>query len=223
MDILTSKTVLVAEDDDFMRRVLVTVLTRLGGRVIDRPNGKAALAVLNEPQTIDVALLDVLMPEMNGLYVLHAIRSGLTRQDFEMPVMLLTATHDEASVHYAAGLSCSGFLVKPISQGDVANRLTKIMTQRMMLPYKPPHYRKIDVGPPDKPPSMPSARGKGLSVAELSVGMVFTEPVKGQGRVIVPKGTPVTAELLTLLRDLEKVFPIEPMKVETAAAGESST
>jgi hypothetical protein len=76
------------------------------------------------------------------------------------------------------------------------------------------HYRKIDVGPPDKPPSMPTAANRGRIVAELHVGMIFTAPVIGRGRMIIPSGTPVTTELLTLLRDLEKISPIEPMMVE---------
>jgi CheY-like chemotaxis protein len=214
MDLLTFKTVLVAEDDDFMRRVLVAVLTRLGGRVIDTANGKQALAVLNDPITVDIALLDVLMPEMHGLYVLQQVRAGLTSQNFEMPVMLLTATRDEASVHYAGRLACDGFLLKPIKQADIAERLTKILTRRMKLPYKPTHYRKIDVGPPDKPPSMPATRNSDLSVMQLRVGMIFAAPVIGKGRAIVPKGTVVTAELLTLLGDLEKVILIEPMTIE---------
>ncbi len=44
MDILSFKTVLVAEDDDFMRRVLVAVLTKLGGRVVESVNGKQAIS-----------------------------------------------------------------------------------------------------------------------------------------------------------------------------------
>jgi CheY-like chemotaxis protein len=213
MDILTFKTILVAEDDDFTRRVLVAVLTRLGGRVIEAADGKQALAVLNDPVKTDIALLDVLMPQMHGLYVLHAIRSGITQQDFAMPVMLLTATRDEASVHYAGGLSCDGFLVKPVNHDDLSARLSKLINRRMALPYKPPHYRKIDVGPPDRPPSMPSARHTGLAVTDLRIGMVFSEPVIGKGRAIVPAGTQLTAELLTLLRDLEKVILIVPMNV----------
>lgn len=214
MDILSFKTVLVAEDDDFMRRVLSTALTRLGGRVIETVNGKEALRVLNEPSKIDIALLDILMPEVHGLYVLHAIRAGATNQDFAIPVVLLTATHDEASVHYAAGLSCDGFLIKPINQTDIAERLSKIINKRMTLPYKPPHYRKIDVGPPDQPPSMPSARRPGLAMADIRIGMVFSAPVIGKGRELVPSGTRVTPELLILLRDLEKVVVIEPMAAE---------
>jgi len=218
MELLSHKTILVAEDDDFMRRVLVTVLTRMGAWVVESANGQQALAVLND-RKIDIALLDVLMPEVNGLCVLHAIRAGMTNQAFAMPAMLLTATRDEATVHYAAALSCNGFLLKPINQTDLASRLAKIIAQQMALPYAPPHYRKVDVGPPDQPPAMPSARASGLSVADLTVGMVCSGPITGMGRTIIPRGTELTAELLTLLRGLEKMAPIDPIYVSTAAGG----
>ena len=48
MDLLSYKTILVAEDDDFMRRVLLTVLTRMGAWVVESANGQQALAVLND-------------------------------------------------------------------------------------------------------------------------------------------------------------------------------
>ncbi len=60
-----------------MRQVLIAVLTRMGGQVIDCA-GKQALAILNDPFKIDSALLDVLMPEMHGLCAAkYLCRSGL--------------------------------------------------------------------------------------------------------------------------------------------------
>jgi len=217
MDILTLKHILIAEDDDFVRRILAAVLTKLGGRVTEAANGMAALTILNHPLPIDIVILDVLMPEAHGLYVLHRIRSGMTRQDFQIPVLLLTATHDEASVHYAAGLSCDGFLLKPLNHAELAERLKKIIAKRMTLPYKPNHYRRIDVGPPDEPPMMPGKRYVNMSVPQLRVGMTFSTPVVSKGRTIVPAGMTVTDTLLTLLRDLEKVALIEPMSVHPPA------
>ncbi len=155
-----------------------------------------------------------MMPEMHGLFVLQQIRAGLTNQDFALPVVLLTATRDEASVHFAAKLSCDGFLLKPVTQNDIADRLSKIITRQMALPYKPSHYRKVDVGPPDQPPMMPITNFSSVTVPQLRVGMVFAAPVIGKGRTIVPKGTSVTPELLTLLRDLEKVIIIELMSID---------
>jgi CheY-like chemotaxis protein len=212
MDLLTAKTVLVAEDDDFTRRVLAAVLTRMGARVIESTDGQKALTILNE-RRVDITLLDVLMPQVNGLCVLQAIRAGVTLQDFAMPAILLTATRDEACVHFAAALSCNGFLLKPINRADLAGRLSKIITQQMAMPYKPQHYRKIDVGPPDQPPRMPAASKRGLLLGDLAVGMVFTAPVISKGLTIAPEGTRLTAELLTLLGEFDRVSPLEPMFV----------
>jgi hypothetical protein len=214
MDILTCKNVLVAEDDDFIRRVLTAVLTRMGGRVTEAANGMKAVALLKNPIPMDLVLLDVLMPEAHGLYVLQQIRAGLTHQDFQVPVMLLTGTQDEASVHYAAKLSCDGFLLKPVNAKVLEERLKKLFLKRLALPYTPLQYRRVDVGPPDRPPSLPAARWTNLAVSDLRVGMVFNQPVIGKGKTLAPAGTPVTEALLTLLRDLEKVALIELMSVE---------
>jgi hypothetical protein len=154
------------------------------------------------------------MPEVHGLYVLHAIRSGATKNDFAMPVMMLTATRDEATVNCALGLSCDGFLLKPIQQLELEARLGKIVTKRMALPYKPPHYRKIDIGPPDKPPEKVSVSLTGLCMADLEIGMVFVTPVVGDGQTVIPSGAVVTPELLVLVKDAEKQTLIEAMTIE---------
>jgi DNA-binding response OmpR family regulator len=185
----------------------------MGAWVVESADGKQAIASLND-RKIDIALLDVLMPEVHGLYVLHAIRSGATKSNFAMPVMMLTATRDEATVNYALGLSCDGFLLKPVKQVELEERLAKILTKRMALPYKPPYYRKIDIGPPDKPPEKPSVSLTGLCVADLEAGMVFISPVVGAGETIVPSGTLVTPELLVLLHDAQKQVLIEAMTIE---------
>jgi DNA-binding response OmpR family regulator len=152
------------------------------------------------------------MPEMHGLHVLKQIRAGITRQDYEMPVALLTATQDEGCVRYAAALSCDGFILKPITQNTLSTRLEQILHKRMKLPYKPSHYGSVDVGPPDKPPTMKTPAV--LGVEDLMVGMVFTKPVIAQSKVIVPSGTEVTHELLELLRNLDRVRPLGAIDAE---------
>jgi CheY-like chemotaxis protein len=220
MEVLTFKTVLVAEDDSFARRVLVTALERMGAHVYQSENGEHAISLLSE-RKVDLALLDLLMPKVNGLCVLQAIRAGMTLQDFALPAVLLTASRDEASLYYASALSCNGFLLKPITNATLGIRLSKVVTERMNLPYVPQHYRRIDVGPPDRPPSMPTSRTDGLGVAELQVGMIFSAPVISLGRSIAPIGTPLTAELLALLQKLDKVAPLDPVFVAAPPVDEN--
>jgi CheY-like chemotaxis protein len=210
--LLYSKTVLVAEDDRFARHVLVGALERMGAHVYQSEDGEHALSLLSD-RKVDIALLDLLMPKVNGICVLQAIRAGMTLQEFTLPVVLLTATRDTASVYYAGALSCSAFLLKPITSSDLGIRIAKIINRQLSLPYVPQHYRRIDVGPPDQPPAMPTVRTDGLGVAELKVGMVFTAPVMSLGRPVAPSGTTLTPELLTLLLKLDKVVPLGPLFV----------
>jgi len=222
MSTLFSKTVLIAEDESFTRKVLTVALERLGAQVIARVDGAQALTALADPRRIDLALIDVLMPNVHGLHVLKDIRAGATAQDYAMPVALLTATQDEACVHYAAELSCDGFILKPITPAGLVDRLDRVMKRRLALPYQPPHYRKIDVGPPDEPPRMrpetapepeaePQRAPAMLGVDSLRVGMVFAAPLTADGNVIVPEGTPVTQELLRLLLNLDRVKSLGPV------------
>jgi DNA-binding response OmpR family regulator len=153
------------------------------------------------------------MPELHGLHVLQQIRGGRTAQDYTLPVALVTAAHDEATVHYAAALACDGFLLKPVTQAKLVEKLASMMTRRRELPHRPSHYCQIDMGPPDRLPSAPGPIPTGLTVGQLHVGMVFTAPVRGLGREVIPEGVSLTAELLQLLQELEKVMTIEPIQI----------
>jgi CheY-like chemotaxis protein len=156
MEPLAYKTILVVDDDDFVRHVIVSVLGRLGAWPVESASGQQALALLNN-RKFDAALLDVLMPEMNGLAVLQAIRGGQTKADYALPVMLLTATQDAATLHFAKQLSCSGFLLKPVNPPELKARLAKLTGQTCVLPFPARHYNALDIGPPDKSPALPPA------------------------------------------------------------------
>jgi CheY-like chemotaxis protein len=222
MGSLFSKTCLVVEDEDFMRRVLAIALGRLGALVIDCASGQEALTALNKPNRIDMVLSDILMPDMHGLHVLKQIRAGATRQPFDIPVALLTATNDEACVRYASDLSCDGFIVKPIGQASLSQRIEQMLHKRMALPYRPQHYQEVDAPPPEEAPheyfvrteaarAMPrpepkiTARETTPGVNDLLIGMVLAAPLGAGGRVIVPAGTPITCDLLVLLKNLDRV------------------
>jgi CheY-like chemotaxis protein len=214
---LTFRSCLIAEDESFMRRVLLLGLQRLGARVFECANGREALAALNTTQRIDFALLDIVMPEMHGLYVLKQIRIGATRQAYDMPVALLTATREEGSVQSAASLSCNGFLLKPVSQSLLSQRIEQMLNQHTALPHRPPHYESVDVGTPGIPPNfnapVPTVKPPPLGAKDLLPGMVLTAPLSADGKIIVPPGTPVTPELLVMLQHLDRVKSLGPIEV----------
>ena len=68
------ETILVAEDDDAVRRIVVRILEFAGYRVLQAEDGQAAVALLNRGEAIDLVLLDVVMPELGGKAAFEEIR-----------------------------------------------------------------------------------------------------------------------------------------------------
>lgn len=109
-------TVLLAEDDREMRRLLASLLRRDGHQVIEATTGEEALGHLGASGLLgvggplpDVLVMDVAMPGISGLNVLRAVREGGCR----VPVVLITA-FGEVSLHDAARrLGAWGVLDKP--------------------------------------------------------------------------------------------------------------
>jgi CheY-like chemotaxis protein len=81
-----SPSVLVSDDDPYMRRLLRAFLIRAGYHVVEAADGNDVILVI-ESEQIDVVILDKEMPGMNGLDVLSYLRQRCSR----IPVILITA------------------------------------------------------------------------------------------------------------------------------------
>src|ERR1035437_3786143 len=97
-----NRIIVVADDDPDILELVVYMLTQAGFEAVGVPDGVAALAAIeaNPPR---LAILDVMMPGLSGIDVLHQIRASKTISDLE--VILLTArTRDsDVDVGFAAG------------------------------------------------------------------------------------------------------------------------
>ena len=113
-------TILYADDDDVSRRVMKFLLTHLGYTLILAVNGRDALEKYHtNRQEIGLLLLDVMMPDLNGLEVLHLIRS------FDPGVKALFCTSAPETVHYALGDQDEAveIIVKPVGLEKLADTL----------------------------------------------------------------------------------------------------
>src|SRR5699024_12140145 len=81
--------ILIVEDDQIIREGIIEYLTEFGYTVIGAEDGVAALDLFN--RDINLVILDIQLPKMNGLEVLKEIRKKST-----LPVLMLTAFNDEA-------------------------------------------------------------------------------------------------------------------------------
>jgi DNA-binding response OmpR family regulator len=106
------KKVLVVDDNQDVRDLVVHILSADGFHVYAAVDGENALAILNS-NPVDLVLLDVMMPGKSGLEVLAQIRAGANKKIREVPVMMITAKSSTDDVDQALTLGASSYIVKP--------------------------------------------------------------------------------------------------------------
>lgn len=123
--------ILIAEDSQPNRKVLAHLLERMGYRVLSCTNGKEAWEKLHAPAGRDVVAIisDVMMPQMDGLKFLKAIRESELHRD--MPFLLVTAVSDKDYIVQAKELNVSGYILKPVTYQRVAAKLTEIFPDKI--------------------------------------------------------------------------------------------
>jgi CheY-like chemotaxis protein len=106
------KKVLVVEDDESFRSVLLDLLSFEGYEAIEACNGREGLlsAQKHQPHLI---ICDLMMPGMNGFEVIRELRQD--SQTASIPVIILSAFSDEAAVQQGLQLGAVAYLTKPYS------------------------------------------------------------------------------------------------------------
>ena len=115
--------ILVVDDDEDIIRILKIYLINAGYEVVLASNGKEALELIED--SIKLILLDVMMPEMNGIDVCVKIR-----EKYNMPIIFLTAKSEV--IDKVAGLAAGGddYITKPFSVEELLARIR--VTQRRL-------------------------------------------------------------------------------------------
>ena len=124
-------TALVVDDSAVNRLVLVRLLEALGLDVLQAENGVEALAVLAaEPPSVDVVLLDVLMPELDGYETLAAMKSA--ERTRHIPVLIVSGVEELDSVVHCIELGASDYLTKPINSSILAARINASLAAKRL-------------------------------------------------------------------------------------------
>jgi DNA-binding response OmpR family regulator len=112
--------ILIVDDDPNTLEILRRWLAREGYETISADNGRACLEILAK-QPVDVIVLDVMMPGMDGLQVCEKLREHAVWRG--IPVMLLTAKDDIETRSQGMLLGVSEYLTKPVNKLELFARL----------------------------------------------------------------------------------------------------
>mgnify|MGYP005846491395 CR=1 FL=1 len=133
---LRSMRVLVAEDSPFGQKVAAGVLERHGHSVVVARTGREAVAAC-ESQDFDVILMDVEMPEMDGVEATAQIRSREQRAGKHTPIIALTAHAMKGDRERCLAAGMDGYLSKPIHGQELLATLQAVLGPQRTSPPRP--------------------------------------------------------------------------------------
>ena len=121
-------TVLVVEDDSFLRKLLVQKLIREGFRTEEAPGGKEALEYLKR-EVPTIALLDLVMPGIDGFQVLQEIRKDARTKN--TPVIVLSNLGEQENIDRAKALGADDYLIKAhFILDEIIGRVSSLIAKR---------------------------------------------------------------------------------------------
>lgn len=111
-------TILVVDDNKGVLEFLLLLLSKHGLAVIGTSSGSECLEIVKS-QPVDLVILDVMMPVMDGLEVCRQLK----KLKAAVPIILLTARDDMTTRAAAMDLGVSEFVAKPVNNQDLLNRV----------------------------------------------------------------------------------------------------
>ncbi len=110
--------ILIVEDSPAVRDILKIALEREGMIVEAVGNGESALKSLREADTLDLVILDITLPDIDGITLCQEFRRGSN-----VPIVMLTAHGDERNIILGLEVGADDYVTKPSSPAEVVSRV----------------------------------------------------------------------------------------------------
>jgi two-component system KDP operon response regulator KdpE len=132
--------VLVVDDEPAIRRFLRTSLSAQGFQIEEAAGGEAALELLRKTP-IDVLVLDLGMPDIDGFEVIRRLRSGSSA----IPIIVLSSRADEKGKVEALDLGADDYVTKPFGIDELLARIRAALRHRLQQQGEKPVFRSGDL------------------------------------------------------------------------------
>ena len=221
-DLSTIK-VLVVDDEDFYRGLIVRVLDQIGFKEIEQaPDGADAVSKLAAFKP-DLMVLDIMMEPMNGLKLLKMLRIGMTDAPPDLPVIILTGLSDGALMGTALALDCDAFVKKDDGPDVIQERIIRVVSNPRSLKSSA-SYATVPIPSVDSPPkpAKPDVKAPVSSAAieipiyELQAGAVLDQDLMSEeGYLMYAADTALREADVARLQDLSEVIGLQTVIVRT--------
>ena len=116
--------VMIVDDEFLTRNMLSIMLTQVGHDVTEAEDGLEALELLKQSRP-DVILMDLMMPNCDGLSATKAIRKDDNMHD--LPIIFLSAKSDGATIQAGLDAGANRFLTKPVSYDELVENIQEVL------------------------------------------------------------------------------------------------
>jgi two-component system KDP operon response regulator KdpE len=131
--------VLVVDDEPPIRKLLRMGLSSQGYEILEAPNGKASLELLE--QHPDLVILDLGLPDMQGLELLRMMRA----RNEAVPIVVLSSRGDEVGKVQALDLGADDYITKPFGMDELLARMRAALRHQLQVHGERPIFRTGDL------------------------------------------------------------------------------
>ncbi len=156
--------ILIVDDDPHIRELVRVFLYNEGFSVIEAADGRAALDLL-ESNRADLAILDVMMPRMDGWDLCAELRTS-----YDMPVLMLTAKGETAQKIKGFQLGADDYLVKPFEPMELVMRVRALLKRYRIASSQIVQLGELRI---DRATFMVTARGQDLTLPRKEFDLLF--------------------------------------------------
>ena len=139
---MLNKTILIVDDEEAIRTMVRRFLEKGSFDVLEAENGKKALEIFRNRKDIELVLLDLMMPEMDGYEVCKEIR-----KDSTVPIVMLTAKDTEVDELKGFSIGADEYVTKPFSPKILIARIESILRRMDNVNNEIIEYKGIILDP----------------------------------------------------------------------------